>query len=70
MNTCYNDTYSFPKHLIMICGNFLYLIDMIGQTMPRVKILFVHVNVFVIILDMWHIIKILKEINTFIYYGV
>ena len=50
----------------MTRGKFLYLIIMIGQTMPRVKILIVHVNVFVIILDMWHIIKILNEINTFI----
>ena len=39
---------------------------MIRQTMPRVQILFLHVNVFVIILDTWHIIKIWNEINTFL----
>ena len=38
--------------------------------MPRVKIIFVHGNVFAIILDMWHIIKILNEINTFLYYVI
>ena len=54
----------------MTRGKFLYLIIMIGQTMPRVKILFVYVNVFAIILDTWHIIKILNEINTFFYYGI
>ena len=50
----------------MTHGNFLYVIGMIRQTMTCVKILFVHVNVFAIILDTWHIIKILNEINTFI----
>ena len=69
-DVCYDDTYSFSKHLIMTRGKFLYLIIMIGQTMPRVKILFVYVNVFAIILDTWHIIKILNEINTFFYYGI
>ena len=34
--------------------------------MPRVQILFVYVNLFVIILDTWYIIKIWNEIITFL----
>ena len=34
--------------------------------MPRVQILFVYVNLFVITLDTWYIIKIWNEINTFL----
>ena len=62
----YNNTYSFSKYSIITYGNFLYLIGMIRQTMPHVQILFLHVNVFAIILDTWHIIKIWNEINTFL----
>ena len=39
---------------------------MIRKTMPPVQILFVYVNLFVIILDTWSIIKIWNEINTFL----
>ena len=60
VNVCNDDTNSFSKHPIMTCGNFIYLIGMIVQTMLCVKILFVHVNVFSIILDTRHIIKILN----------
>ena len=63
---CYDDTSSFSKHIRKTRDNFLYLIGMIGQKRPYVKILFEHVNVFAIILDTWHIIKILSEINAFI----
>ena len=68
MDTCYNNSYSFSKYTTMTRGNFLYLIGIIGQTILCVKILFVHVNVFVIKLDAWHIIKILNEIITFNWY--
>ena len=46
VDKCYDDIYSFFKHPTMQRCNSLYLIGMIGQTMPCVKILFIHVNVF------------------------
>ena len=51
---CYDDTYAFSKHTTMTRSNFLYLIGMIGQTIPHVKIVFVHLNVFAIILGIYN----------------
>ena len=55
VDECYDYTYSFLKHTTLIHGKFLYLIGMIMLHVK--KNVFVHVNMFVVILDRWHIIK-------------
>ena len=58
VDECYDYTYSFLKHTTLIHGKFLYLIGMICiNNATCQKNVFLHVNMFVVILDRWHIIK-------------